>query len=127
MPARALVTVVRKSYDDETAPPAAYFASVDGTVGGVVRANGKAVHAVAVGKVSHTFIVAGLDLNVPVPAVTSKARFVIETFGFVTGAAATWERQCCAPCGTGKTGGDEAVVTPGDMMGHWWSARLSSR
>jgi hypothetical protein len=117
LPAHALVTVELRSYDDGAAPTPAHFAAVDGTVGGVVRIGGKAVKGVAPKDVSHTFTVVGLDLNAPVPAVTGKKKFLTETFQFVTGAPGTWEWQCYAPCGTGKTGWDGPMITPGYMMG----------
>jgi hypothetical protein len=117
LPAHALVTVILRSYDNGTATTPAHFAAVDGTVGGVVRVNGKPIKAVPTTQVAHTFTVIGLDLNAPIPAVAGKAKYLTETFQFVTGAPSTWEWQCYAPCGTGKTGWDGPMVTPGYMMG----------
>jgi hypothetical protein len=118
LPAHALVTVVLKSYDTGSSPPPAHFASVDGTVGDVVRVDGKAVKAVPAKDIAHTFTVIGLDLNVPVPVVPKGQKFVTETFQFVTGKAGTYSWQCYAPCGTGNTGWDGAMITPGYMMGN---------
>jgi hypothetical protein len=117
LPANTLITVVLRSYDNGTAPPPAIYGTVQGTVGNVIKLNGKTVRSVALKTIAHTFTVPALGLNVPIPAVTGNAKYITETFQFRTGKAGTFTWQCYAPCGTGSTGWGGPMVTPGEMTG----------
>lgn len=118
LPAHALVTVVLRSYDPGASATPAHFALVDGTVGNIVKVDGRAIRGVKPADVAHTFTIIGLDLNAPVPVVPPGKKFITETFQFVTGNPGTYGWQCYAPCGTGSSGWDGPMVTPGWMMGN---------
>ena len=108
-----------KSFDDGPAPLTGVqtaFDSVEGTIGGTETLDGKVVHSVPNGEISHTFTVVGLGLNVPIPAaptggsVTVVARFVAKQSGTFT-----W--QCYAPCGSGSNSMGGAMSVKGYMEG----------
>lgn len=61
--------------------------------------------------VGHTFTIAQLGLNVPVPG-TSRV-----TFSFNTGAPGVYSWRCNDPCGTGEYGWSGAMVMKGYMEG----------
>ncbi len=61
--------------------------------------------------VGHTFTIAQLGINVPVPG-TSRV-----TFSFNTGAPGVYSWRCNDPCGTGETGWGGAMVMKGYMEG----------
>jgi hypothetical protein len=60
---------------------------------------------------SHTFTVAALGLNIPIPPLS------VVTVTFRTGAPGHYIWQCETPCGTGPNGMGGPMVTPGYMMG----------
>ncbi len=117
LPSHALVNVTLRSYDTGTAPPAASYSTVQGTLDGDMRVDGQTVTALAAGQIAHTFTIPALGVNVPVPAVTGDTPYVTLTFTFRTGAAGTYTWQCYAPCGTGPTGWGGPMITPGFMTG----------
>jgi hypothetical protein len=117
LPAHTLVTVTLRNYDNGASPPGAPYAKVTGTVGNFMLLNGKKVSSVPVKTIAHTFTVPGIGLNVPIPAVSGKAKYLTETFQFKTGNAGTYTWQCFAPCGTGPSGWGGPMVTPGEMAG----------
>jgi len=107
------------SYDDGTAPlmgAQVMFDSVQGTVAGTELIDGQSVASVPNDNISHTFTVAGLGLNLPIPAaptggrVTVVARFVATRSGDFT-----W--QCYAPCGSGPNSMGGAMATKSWMEG----------
>ncbi len=84
----------------------------------VSRTLARAIKGVKPADVAHTFTIIGLDLNAPVPVVPRGKKFITETFQFVTGNPGIYGWQCYAPCGTGSSGWDGPMVTPGWMMGN---------
>jgi hypothetical protein len=60
---------------------------------------------------SHTFTVAALGINVPIPPLS------VVTVTFKTGKAGTYTWNCLAPCGTGPGSMFGAMMTPGYMVG----------
>ena len=117
LPANTLVSVTLRSYDNGVSVPTAIYGKVSGTVGGTILLAGKAVRAVPLKTIAHTFTIPALGLNVPVPAVKGSAKYVQETFEFKTAKAGTYAWQFYAPCGTGASGWGGPMVTPGQMMG----------
>ena len=125
LPAHSDVTITVTNFDDATALPAsaAEFAVAEGTTGPLTvetmdPANPNLAGTVssvdrldpATG-VSHTFTIAALGVNVPIPP-KSKTTFTLHT-----GAAGSYVWQCMDPCGSGPTGWDGAMATKGYMTG----------
>jgi heme/copper-type cytochrome/quinol oxidase subunit 2 len=120
VPANSIVTVTLRNYDlgDTPLPANSPFTTVQGTIGGLATADGKAYTSLAPEKVAHTFTVAQLHMNVPVPGDGPKgAAYATVTFTFRTGKAGTYTFRCYDPCGIGSIGWQGPMVTKGYMMG----------
>jgi hypothetical protein len=107
VPANSTVTVTIRNFDLGDAALAANspLANVQGTVGGTALFNGTQYSSLDAAKVSHTFTIPQLGLNVPIPGdAPDNASFLTVTFSFHTGKAGTYTFQCYAPCGTGTDG-----------------------
>jgi len=120
VPADSLVTVTIRNYDlgDTTLPKGSPLTTVQGMVGGVAYADGHAYSALAPEKVSHTFTVPQLNLNVPVPGDTTTDKPYVEVrFTFHTGASGSYTFECFDPCGTGDAGWGGPMMTKGYMIG----------
>jgi heme/copper-type cytochrome/quinol oxidase subunit 2 len=107
VPANSTVTVTIRNFDLGDAALAANspLANVQGTVGGTALFNGTQYSSLDAAKVSHTFTIPQLGLNVPIPGDTpDNASFLTVTFSFHTGKAGTYTFQCYSPCGTGTDG-----------------------
>lgn len=125
IPAHTRVRVEIVNFDDATPLTGALeqFAKVKGTVGGAIQvepldaknpnatAASQTVTALDPQKVSHTFTVAKLGINIPVAA---KARTIFE---IQTGAPGVYDWRCNDPCGQGNGGWGGAMAAPGYMMG----------
>ncbi len=120
VPANSLVTVTIRNYDlgDTTLPKGSPFFTVQGIVGGVAYADGHAYSALAPEKVSHTFTIPQLHINVPVPGDTTTGKPYVEvSFTFRTGVAGSYYFRCFDPCGTGASGWNGPMLTKGYMLG----------
>ena len=122
VPANAIVQAEIRCFDNGPAPIAAGYNKVTGTADGrmvVIPAvtgdlqsvTGQYLSALDPSKVSHTFTIGRLTLNVPIPAL-STVRFT-----FKTGAPGSYPWQCMAACGTGSGGWQGTMATPGWMQG----------
>lgn len=115
VPAHTLVTVVIRNFDGGTAPlqkGMLQYDKVTGTVGNIEELNDNAVVSAVLNKnVSHTFTIAKLHLNAPIPAGKT-----VE-FTFRTPGPGTYTWQCMAPCGTGSGGWAGPMSTNGWMTG----------
>ena len=113
------VTIKIVSFDDGSAPLMGQYmkyTKVMGTVNGTEVAGGKTVNNVSDINVSHTFTIASLGFNMPVPvAPTGKSIVVTATFKPTKTGTFTW--NCYAPCGTGSVGMNGAMKTSGWMTG----------
>ncbi|MEM0271703.1 MAG: hypothetical protein QW514_04060 [Thermoprotei archaeon] len=126
LPAHTLIVLTIIDYDSASPLPA-QFAQVTGTVGNVVylinntnagSGNPNLSAAVAVTNfnpntdVAHTFTIPQLGVNIPsAPGSVEVAEFYINQTGTFT-----W--HCMDPCGTGPTGWEGAMSTPGWMEGN---------
>jgi heme/copper-type cytochrome/quinol oxidase subunit 2 len=120
VPANSLVTVTLRDYDlgDTPLPANSPFTTVQGTIGGMATADGKAYTSLAPEKVAHTFTISQLHLNVPLPGDGAKeADYDTVTFTFRAGKAGTYIFRCYDPCGTGSSGWEGPMVTKGYMAG----------
>jgi hypothetical protein len=125
IPSNATVRVEIVNFDDATPLTGALapFARVTGTVGDTITVTAldptqpntsgspQVFSALDPQKVSHTFTVARLGINVPV---APKARTI---FTINTAEAGTYSWRCNDPCGTGANGWMGAMARSGYMMG----------
>ncbi len=120
VPANSVVTVTIRNFDLGAAPltPNSPFAHVQGTLAGSASADGRPYAALDPSHVAHTFTIAQLHVNVPIPADAAPGQtFVTVTFSFRTGPTdGTYTWRCNAPCGTGD-GYQGPMRTPGYMVG----------
>ncbi|HCI81205.1 MAG TPA: hypothetical protein DHW02_16120 [Ktedonobacter sp.] len=120
LPQYSYVTITIRNYDlgDTPLPANSPYNKVQGTVGDSASVDGTVYKALAEDKVAHTFTVSGLNLNVPIPGDGLKgASYNTVTFTIKTGAAGTYTFQCYDPCGTGMSGWNGPMMTPGYMTG----------
>lgn len=114
-----VVTVQIVSFDDGSAPLMGKYmtyANVKGTLNNKELVNGKAVASVSDINVAHTFTVAGLGFNMPIP-VAATGGHVVVTASFVANKTGTFTWNCYAPCGSGTNGMAGAMSTMGWMTG----------
>ncbi|HEX6551681.1 MAG TPA: hypothetical protein VF026_02880 [Ktedonobacteraceae bacterium] len=120
VPANSFVTVTLRDYDlgDTPLPTNSPFTKVQGTVSSGATVDGKTYSSLAPEKVAHTFTIAQLHINVPLPGDAPKgAAYDTITFTFHTGKAGTYTFQCFDPCGTGSSGWMGPMMTKGYMVG----------
>lgn len=120
VPAHSIVTVTIRNFDlgDAALTPNSPLAKVTGTVSNVATFNGKSYSSLDPAKVSHTFTIPQLGLNVPIPGdAPDNASYLTVTFSFQTGKAGTYTFQCFAPCGTGTSGFDGPMGSMAYMKG----------
>lgn len=104
VPANTVVTVTIRNFDlgDAALTPNSPLARVEGTVGGVASFNGQQYSSLDPSKVSHTFTIPQLGINVPIPGdAPNNDSFLTVTFSFHTSKAGAYTFECFAPCGTG--------------------------
>lgn len=130
LPAHRTIELVIINFDQGNATlPSPQFADVTGTTGGTIslysndvvnssesssgiQINASAsVSSVSPTLISHTFTVPGLGLNIPVASQSTIVAF------FATGAPGNYLWLCASPCGSGATGTEGAMETPGWMTG----------
>lgn len=120
MSANSLVSVTIRNFDLDATPLSADspYARVQGTVGGVAYADGKAYTALDRSVVAHTFTVPDLHLNVPIPGhATAGKRYVTVTFSVRTGTPGIYAWRCFAPCGDGSDGSAGPMADDAYMRG----------
>jgi hypothetical protein len=130
LPAHQLIEVIITNYDTGNATPfEPQFEHVMGTnndtiqvinnalinssegPSGIMLNGTQTVSSLQASEISHTFTVPGLNLNIPVAANTTEVAF------FTTGDAGNFEWNCMTPCGSGPSGVEGAMLTPGWMSG----------
>jgi hypothetical protein len=126
LPAHTLVTmtIINKDPGEDALPAGSPYGAVKGTTDSAGKANntaylsGRAYNALALDKMSHTFTVPQLGINVPIPGTPAPGQKEIAvTFSFVTGGAGKYTFQCLVPCGDGPSGYDGPMAMKGFMMG----------
>lgn len=114
-----IVTVKIVSFDDGSAPLMGKYmkyVKVMGTTNGKEIVGGKLVANVSDINISHTFTIAKIGFNMPIPvAPTGKSIVVTATFKATKTGTFTW--NCFAPCGTGATGVNGAMKATDWMTG----------
>src|SRR5579859_887568 len=126
LPAHTLVTmtIINKDPGEDALPAGSPFGAVKGTTDSTGKANntaylsGHAYTALALDKLSHTFTVSQLGINVPIPGKPAAGKNEIAvTFSFVTGGPGKYTFQCLVPCGGDPNGYGGPMATKGYMMG----------
>jgi len=120
VPDFSLVTLTIRNYDlgDTPLSQGSPFTNIQGIVGGVAYADGKAYTSVAPDKVAHTFTISQLNINVPIPGDTTTGKPYVEvTFTFRTGGVGSYYFRCFDPCGIGSIGWEGPMMTKGYMLG----------
>ena len=121
VPANTIITVTIRNFDLGDAALAANspLAKVQGTADGTASFNGSAYTGLDAAKVSHTFTIPQIGLNVPIPGDAPNANdtYLTVTFSFRTPKAGTYTFQCFAPCGTGDTGFNGPMASMAYMKG----------
>ena len=130
LPANRLIELVIVNYDDGNATlEGPQYADVQGTVNGTMTyanndnvnssqgANGiviegsQTVSSVPPSDIAHTFTIPSLGINIPVPVSSTVTAFIkIDKAG-------TYTWFCESTCGSGTTGLEGAMATPGWMTG----------
>jgi hypothetical protein len=118
VPAHSLVRVTIYQYDSATGLRNPFFARPQGTTGGVIRLDGKAVDVIDPNLASHTFAIPQLGVFVPLAGVPDNAKNQCAaapctlaqahrtiTFTFRTGARGRYRWQCFVPCAAGFLSG----------------------
>lgn len=112
-PKGSTVVLTIINYDDGTAPlpPSSPYGDVWGSdptygliSGGTETVDGKVVTQIPNDKISHTFTIPGLLVNIPIPAVPPNKKTTTVVFKFQVNKSGTFLWLCVAPCGSGSTG-----------------------
>ena len=130
VPAHRLIKLVIVNYDDGAANlTSPQYSNVSGTQNGVISVvnndnvnssqgtsgininGGETVSSVSPDNIAHTFTVPQLNLNIPVPPSS------VVTAYFTTNSTGTFTWFCFTQCGSGATGTEGAMSTPGWMTG----------
>lgn len=139
VPAHSVVTITIDNYDGATPILNGFYAQVQGTVGGSMTVNGKAMKALDPTLVSHTFTIHSipsipenkqpwLSVSVPIegePEAVEEASSdnglppqpMVIQFTFVVGDPGNYMWQCFDPCGTTFNGFGGPMQTRGFMSG----------
>lgn len=131
LPAHSLVKITIDQYDSATGLRNPFLSHVQGTEGGTMEVNGKAVSEIDPAATAHTFTVPALGVSVPLPGVPNKApnqcqqmpcslRQAHQTVSFVirTGEKGRYRFQCFVPCAAGFINGNGGPMqTVGYMDG----------
>ena len=119
LPAHSLVHVTVYQFDGDSGLRNPFLSQVQGTVGGVMRVNGKPMQSIPPEEASHTFAVPQLGLVVPLPGrprrratnqceegpcILRQAHETI-TFTIRTGKPGRYRWQCFVPCAAGFLAG----------------------
>jgi plastocyanin len=130
LPAGRLIELVIVNYDDGNATlESPQYADVQGTVNGTMTyanndnvnssqdamgmmiSGGQTVSAVPAAEIAHTFTIPALGINIPVPVSSTVTAYIkIDKAG-------TYTWFCETTCGSGATGLEGAMSTPGWMTG----------
>jgi len=130
LPAGRLIELVIVNYDDGNASlTSPQYANVQGTVNGtmtyanndnvnssqgargIVVKGAQTVSSVPLSDIAHTFTIPSLNINIPIPVSSTVTAFIrIDKAG-------TYTWFCETTCGSGATGLEGAMATPGWMTG----------
>lgn len=114
LPAHSLVHVTVYQFDGNSGLRNPFLSQVQGTVGGVMKVNGKTVNAINPNNASHTFTVPQMGISVPLLGVADDAKHQCPempcslnqahqtiTFTIRTGKPGRYRWQCFVPCAAG--------------------------
>jgi hypothetical protein len=114
LPAHSLVHVTVYQFDGNSGLRNPFLSQVQGTVGGVMKVNGKTMKAISPDTASHTFTVPQMGISVPLQGVADDAKHQCPempcslkqahqtiTFTIRTGKPGRYRWQCFVPCAAG--------------------------
>lgn len=114
VPAHSLVHVTIFQFDGDSGLRNNFLSQVQGTVGGTMTLNGKAVSTIDPDDAAHIFAIPALGVSIPLEGVSATAKNACAqapctlseahntvTFTFRTGAKGLFRWQCFVPCGAG--------------------------
>ncbi len=114
VPAHSLVHVTIFQFDGDSGLRNGFLSQVQGTIGGTMEINGKAVSTINPNDAAHIFAIPQLGVSVPLEGVNGDAKNQCAnapctlsmahntvTFTFRTGAKGLYRWQCFVPCGAG--------------------------
>ena len=114
VPANSLVHVTIFQFDGDSGLRNPFLSQAQGTVGGNMTLNGKAVTTINPDDAAHIFAIPELDVSIPLEGVSSNAKNTCGnapcslstahntiTFTFRTKAKGVYRWQCFVPCGAG--------------------------
>ena len=114
VPAHSLVHVTIYQFDGDSGLRNEFLSQVQGTAGGTMTLNGKAVQTINPNDAAHIFAIPALGVSVPLQGVNANAKNQCAnapctlsmahntvTFTFKTGAKGLYRWQCFVPCGAG--------------------------
>jgi hypothetical protein len=114
LPAHSLVQITVYQFDSATGLRNPFLSQVQGTVGGVMKLNGKTTKTIEAEQTSHTFTVPQLGIVVPLPGVAEDAKnqcaempcsleqaHQTVVFTIRTGEPGRYRWQCFVPCAAG--------------------------
>ena len=110
IPAGVDVLFTITNYDNGTNTVDPAYANVQGTVGGTATVNGQVVTSIPADRITHTFTIHSLNINVPIAAAQGQTPAVV-SFTLHVDRSGTYQWDCMAPCDP------EAMGTPGFMTG----------
>jgi hypothetical protein len=118
VPAHSLIHVTIYNFDGASGLRNPFLSQVQGTVGGIMRINGKPTDVINPNDASHTFSVPQLGISVPLQGVADNAKNQCAqmpcslrkahetiTFAFRTGKPGRFRWQCFVPCAAGWVDG----------------------
>jgi hypothetical protein len=131
VPAHTLITVTVYQYDGASGLRNNFLSGVSGTTGDVEVINGTPEHGINPDNAAHTFTIPDLDVNVPLPGISSNAKNTCSvtpctlaeahntiSFSFRSPGHGTYRWQCFVPCGAGSLFGNGGPMqTIGYMSG----------
>jgi hypothetical protein len=118
VPAHSIVHITIYQYDGDSGLRNPFLSQVQGTVGGTMTVDGKRTNAIDPEEASHTFVVPGLGVFVPLPGVPEEAKNQCEfapcegaahrtiEFDIRTGGKGRYRWQCFVPCAAGWLNGN---------------------
>jgi len=131
VPAHTLITVTVYQYDGASGLRNTFLSGVSGTTGNLEVINGTPEHGIDPNNAAHTFTVPDINLNVPLPGISSTAKNPCSvapctlaeshntiTFSFRSPGPGSYRWQCFVPCGAGTLFGNGGPMqTIGYMSG----------
>jgi hypothetical protein len=120
LPKNALITIIVRNFDSQTALRNPFFSLVQGTIGNVEYVNGKRLKVMDPTITSHTFTIPDFGVSVPMEGIPASLSPPFETMKFTfrtPNKTGVFRWQCIVPCGYGLYGNGGPMGELGYMAG----------